>query len=111
MEVWGRASQMLCHRTIAREMTGGPIRGPILGMYVLFFFFSSRRRHTRCSRDWSSDVCSSDLICSAEHQRIVVAKIPHVGNSPYQRFDNDVELPRAVRIESLPEIPGRGVHH
>src|SRR2546422_7991736 len=28
---------------------------------AVFFFFSSRRRHTRCSRDWSSDVCSSDL--------------------------------------------------
>src|SRR2546429_5218697 len=28
---------------------------------IVFFFFSSRRRHTRCSRDWSSDVCSSDL--------------------------------------------------
>src|SRR5207245_6774401 len=28
---------------------------------VFFFFFSSRRRHTRCYRDWSSDVCSSDL--------------------------------------------------
>src|SRR5690606_39482644 len=28
------------------------------------FFFSSRRRHTRLSRDWSSDVCSSDLFCS-----------------------------------------------
>src|SRR5690606_40287070 len=28
---------------------------------VLEFFFSSRRRHTRFSRDWSSDVCSSDL--------------------------------------------------
>src|SRR6266542_6190754 len=27
-----------------------------------FFFFSSRRRHTRCYRDWSSDVCSSDLV-------------------------------------------------
>src|SRR5207245_6350326 len=26
------------------------------------FFFSSRRRHTRCYRDWSSDVCSSDLL-------------------------------------------------
>src|SRR3989442_9979431 len=26
-----------------------------------YFFFSSRRRHTRCGRDWSSDVCSSDL--------------------------------------------------
>src|SRR2546429_9924275 len=30
-------------------------------MYSICFFFSSRRRHTRCSRDWSSDVCSSDL--------------------------------------------------
>src|SRR2546421_10251650 len=29
-----------------------------------FFFFSSRRRHTRSDRDWSSDVCSSDLPCS-----------------------------------------------
>src|SRR5439155_18808012 len=28
---------------------------------VFFFFFSSRRRHTRWPRDWSSDVCSSDL--------------------------------------------------
>src|SRR5207245_6073426 len=28
------------------------------------FFFSSRRRHTRCYRDWSSDVCSSDLQAS-----------------------------------------------
>src|SRR2546428_9138223 len=27
-----------------------------------FFFFSSRRRHTRSDRDWSSDVCSSDLV-------------------------------------------------
>src|SRR6266436_7147255 len=31
-------------------------------LYVCCFFFSSRRRHTRCSRDWSSDVCSSDLL-------------------------------------------------
>src|SRR3984893_9657177 len=30
-------------------------------MYFVFFFFSSRRRHTRWPRDWSSDVCSSDL--------------------------------------------------
>src|SRR5690606_40545825 len=33
-----------------------------------FFFFSSRRRHTRFSRDWSSDVCSSDLSNPAEFQ-------------------------------------------
>src|SRR5690349_23626652 len=30
--------------------------------FFFFFFFSSRRRHTRSLRDWSSDVCSSDLI-------------------------------------------------
>src|SRR3712207_7880230 len=30
-------------------------------MMFVFFFFSSRRRHTRYWRDWSSDVCSSDL--------------------------------------------------
>src|SRR6266852_7620669 len=30
-------------------------------LIIFFFFFSSRRRHTRCYRDWSSDVCSSDL--------------------------------------------------
>src|SRR5438067_7378909 len=29
--------------------------------FLFFFFFSSRRRHTRSKRDWSSDVCSSDL--------------------------------------------------
>src|SRR3989442_13676660 len=38
-----------------------PIDQMILRRYDLFFFFSSRRRHTRCGRDWSSDVCSSDL--------------------------------------------------
>src|SRR2546430_7109084 len=32
-----------------------------LRAHVLFFFFSSRRRHTRFDCDWSSDVCSSDL--------------------------------------------------
>src|SRR5205814_5570181 len=30
------------------------------------FFFSGRRRHTRCLSDWSSDVCSSDLPCGLE---------------------------------------------
>src|SRR2546421_9562910 len=32
------------------------------GKSRLSFFFSSRRRHTRSDRDWSSDVCSSDLV-------------------------------------------------
>src|SRR5690606_40124416 len=33
----------------------------VINQSILSFFFSSRRRHTRFSRDWSSDVCSSDL--------------------------------------------------
>src|SRR2546429_145528 len=33
---------------------------PVGGRKSVSVFFSSRRRHTRCSRDWSSDVCSSD---------------------------------------------------
>src|SRR2546422_3277813 len=34
----------------------------LVSLLLLCLFFSSRRRHTRCSRDWSSDVCSSDLL-------------------------------------------------
>src|SRR5439155_4085744 len=34
-----------------------------------FFFFSSRRRHTRWPRDWSSDVCSSDLERASMRER------------------------------------------
>src|SRR5690625_5380684 len=38
-------------------------------MAVCLFFFSSRRRHTRWPRDWSSDVCSSDLVVPARAKR------------------------------------------
>src|SRR5690606_39554417 len=40
------------------------------------FFFSSRRRHTRFSRDWSSDVCSSDLSPSPLLDRTIGAVYP-----------------------------------
>src|SRR3989304_6423075 len=36
---------------------------------LTYCFLSSRRRHTRCSRDWSSDVCSSDLDGGAQQNR------------------------------------------
>src|SRR5207253_6989630 len=39
--------------------------------YVILFFFSSRRRHTRWPRDWSSDVCSSDLLNKALGQIMI----------------------------------------
>src|SRR5256884_4750298 len=43
---------------------------------MVFFFFSSRRRHTRCSRDWSSDVCSSDLVPPPDGEATVIAALP-----------------------------------
>src|SRR5256885_5272259 len=41
----------------------------VVHSYVLLFFFSSRRRHTRLQGDWSSDVCSSDLSRDGEQPR------------------------------------------
>src|SRR5207245_3577435 len=57
-----------------------------------FFFFSSRRRHTRCYRDWSSDVCSSDLnddgesVLGLRHVRDARAREVEPG---HQRHDGD----------------------
>src|SRR5271157_6377199 len=65
-------------------------------MIFFFFFFSSRRRHTRCGRDWSSDVCSSDLGAGAprhshwrrprDHQR------ERRGRSEERRVGKSVDL-------------------
>src|SRR2546427_3434212 len=41
-------------------------------MIWIFFFFSSRRRHTRFDCDWSSDVCSSDLSVKANGNKLAV---------------------------------------
>src|SRR5690606_9831827 len=49
--------------------------------YLIYVFRSSRRRHTRLSRDWSSDVCSSDLVrelrrgVSWEHRALTVGRV------------------------------------
>src|SRR2546421_779017 len=42
--------------------TAGPMKGALGGGSLELVFFQSRRRHTRSDRDWSSDVCSSDLV-------------------------------------------------
>src|SRR6266550_1591261 len=50
-----------------------------------WFFFSSRRRHTMCSRDWSSDVCSSDLQLprpAVDLQPLAVADEVRLGGGP-----------------------------
>src|SRR5690606_39618703 len=58
--------------------------------------FSSRRRHTRFSRDWSSDVCSSDLQASIDAQ----AGKPASPVQPPVRFDADALIPGKVPYAS-----------
>src|SRR6266403_3486055 len=73
----------------------------------LFFFFSSRRRHTRSLRDWSSDVCSSDLEHAA---RIGGRPATHAAGEADQRghagigLDDADDLPEA-RLHGLERRP------
>src|SRR5438477_8500394 len=50
-----------------------------------FFFFSSRRRHTRLTCDWSSDVCSSDLVASNQLVSVAAALVPFLENDDANR--------------------------
>src|SRR2546422_5231303 len=59
----------------------------------VLFFFSSRRRHTRCSRDWSSDVCSSDL-----YRRVRAARLPHAARSAGARRRRAHGVPRQGQV-------------
>src|SRR6266436_1758597 len=76
-------------------------------LFIYEFFFSSRRRHTRCSRDWSSDVCSSDLETSSP----AVHGHRHggenfLGRGCIGRFDEDFQRPRIGGGKTL-ETDGR----
>src|SRR2546422_1515684 len=55
--------------------------------FLVFFFFSSRRRHTRCSRDWSSDVCSSDLSLLLQLLDSYVSNVPEPPQESLSRQD------------------------
>src|SRR3989442_5817300 len=61
----------------------------------MFFFFTSRRRHTRCGRDWSSDVCSSDLL-QALYTDALNRTIDPAGQSAYLKAMAGGMTPKAV---------------
>src|SRR5207245_4989707 len=69
-------------------------------------FFSSRRRHTRCYRDWSSDVCSSDLLRFAS---LAIVKIiagtrtlAHAVLMIQTNVEPDWRVKRAVLVQAKP---------
>src|SRR3712207_7327130 len=66
--------------------------------FIFFFFFSSRRRHTRYWRDWSSDVCSSDLPSTEQFDLAFVTGKSWSGYNYYQgnyrsRIEINTDLP------------------
>src|SRR2546429_8449260 len=71
---------------------------------MVFFFFSSRRRHTRCSRDWSSDVCSSDLFqhrgynweFSTSVQQELIPRRGALDAGDFRRWFGDFKIGRAA---------------
>src|SRR2546422_6055595 len=59
-----------------------------------FFFFSSRRRHTRCSRDWSSDVCSSDLGAREQHHDFIAVGLDHLATGGFRSVAHPLDAAR-----------------
>src|ERR1035438_10552623 len=94
---------------------------------LFFVFFSSRRRHTRCLSDWSSDVCSSDLYRTNEDyiadmdpktgaiKLYALKKAVEVVEDPVhemtlgeaRRIDSKVEIGGEVRIPKNTDALGR----
>src|ERR1035441_10950038 len=72
---------------IANRLVPGFHRGAVGSIELVSFFFSSRRRHTRFLSDWSSDVCSSDLVTvKLPPLRDRLEDIPHLARFFLERF-------------------------
>src|SRR3989442_9300373 len=83
--------------TSIAKKTAKTTGGPSNSRRSVFFFFSSRRRHTRCGRDWSSDVCSSDLL------RLGAPRESRVHDAP--------EILWGLPAEVVPLVPAPGDEH
>src|SRR5712675_2530481 len=84
-------------------------------LMVRCFFFSSRRRHTRCSRDWSSDVCSSDLkpLSVAERRAIetFLAGAYDLDDVVLRTVRLLAQLTRQVAVVQYPSLTRSSVRH
>src|SRR5207245_5577527 len=69
-------------------------------VFHVFFFFSSRRRHTRCYRDWSSDVCSSDLyvafVANSRSDNVAAVDLKQL------RMVASLRVPRPIEVKARP---------
>src|SRR5690625_6918497 len=67
----------------------------------LYFFFSSRRRHTRWPRDWSSDVCSSDLAEKRVKTNLTLEAIIEAEDIQVEEQDVEEELEQMASMYNL----------
>src|SRR5690625_4438463 len=74
---------------------------------VCFFFFSSRRRHTRWPRDWSSDVCSSDLKANYQEEMIPDDQPETHNDVEDELFDEAVQLIVSMQSASVSMLQRR----
>src|SRR6516225_1755544 len=72
-------------------------------IYTVYFFFSSRRRHTILTCDWSSDVCSSDLIIGHSDRSDIGADSPDRATASVVDFKNGLVMSK--HIGALPKAP------
>src|SRR5207247_5168774 len=103
-----------CYRLSSIESVG-LLCVPFLSFFV--FFFSSRRRHTRSTRDWSSDVCSSDLgqgdVARHDQQRPRGPQAPArerddvIPREPAQRFRRGTTAVRVAAVDLSGEESAR----
>src|SRR5699024_11411783 len=73
-------------------------------------FFSSRRRHTRSKRDWSSDVCSSDLSKTSTPWQVfwpITSRAPHI--APYDRQTHPSRTLMSTHDVTIPDTLARPV--
>src|SRR5699024_322474 len=73
----------------------------VLNDLSFFFFFSSRRRHTRSKRDWSSDVCSSDLGLSQKKSEDIRKRLKFIK-------DKNPDLFLSIHLNALPNSSWSG---
>src|SRR5207302_7699838 len=73
----------------------------------IVFFFSSRRRHTRFSRDWSSDVCSSDLQLSSLLPSKKNTSSYRRGDAIFRKTSWALRIMRAIDLYQLMSLFGK----